>query len=492
MRALILGSDFVKLPNGDIKVLEVNTNTGVLTKGVQYLDFSPIEQLITSNSFTEVHLIFNDRNFLSPHEIYKNPSSNSFYNKIKQICTNLNVSFNEHIVETYAVTVPFIEDSEDKLIIRLAYDTTAVIDSEYTADKAGFLKLLNNKEYVPKHYTVETDTLETEEFSYTGSEPNYIVKSRINMDDRTVYPKLYKINNQTELTALKNSIDTNSYLIQEYIVSEEINNKLGIIRSIDLLYGSNLDILHLGSYKILNVFENDGNNTLEADGTIIKADRPKFITYTQKREAIYSYIIDEDTDVWMADGTKKPATELIVGDTIKTIKIPELPINEGLYSTDIWSGSVSDFVTNYTIESTTVQAIELANEDRLFLKISTNSGKIWHDLPATDILIKDGDIIRFRRLEDINIGDTIYLLNTETGELLEDTIIDKKIEWKTITIGTLDVEPSDLFLPFIDDGTFTLIQHNLCKAFCKQYKPCPNYNSPNCNQCSIAQCGGSK
>ena len=64
MRALILGSDFVKLPNGDIKVLEVNTNTGVLTKGVQYLDFSPIEQLITSNSFTEVHLIFNDRNFL--------------------------------------------------------------------------------------------------------------------------------------------------------------------------------------------------------------------------------------------------------------------------------------------------------------------------------------------------------------------------------------------------------------------------------------------
>lgn len=491
MRALVLGSDFIKTANGDIKLLEVNTNTGVLAKGVPFLNFSPLENLITTNGFTEVHLIFNDRNFLSPYKNYRK-DENSFYSKIKSICENLNIAFNEYLVESYAVTVPFIEDSESKLIIRLAYDTTAIIDSDYTSDKASFLNLFHSKEYIPKHYTQDVNNIGTDPFSYSGNEPNFIAKSRINMDDRTEWPRLYNIQNESELSSLKSGINTSDYFLQEYVVSDEINDKLNIIRSIDIVYGGNLDMIHLGSYKVLNVFKNTPDNTIDEERKYSKKDRPKYITYTQKRQASFAYIIDGDSQVWMGDGTKKIATDLVIDDVIKTIIIPELPINEGDYSVETWTGSVSDFISNYTIETTVVKHVEFAEEERLFLKITTNNGKVWHDLPHSDVLIKEGDRIRFRVLEDLEVGDIIYFVNSETNEVSEDVVASMEAEWKTITIGTLDVEPSDLFLPFVDEGTYTLIQHNLCKTYCKTFKPCPNYQSPNCNQCSGIQCGGSK
>ena len=492
MRAVILGSDFIKLPNGEIKLLETNTNVGILSKGTQYLNLTLLENLIDNNGFSEIHLIFNDRNFLGKFAGYKK-DPNSFYNKIKTMCETKSLSFNEYLVETNSVTVPYIEDGENKLIIRLAFDVTAMIDSEYTSDKFGFLNLFHNKPYIPKSYFSTTDDIGNESFSYTGNEPNFILKSRINMDDRTEYPKLYKVSNETDLQTLKSGIDSENYFIQEYVVSEEINNKLSIIRSIDLLYGPNLDVLHLGSYKILNVFENDSNNDIDVNGKYSSKDRPKYITYTEKREPVLSYIIDSETEIWMADGTKKIATDLVVGDSIKTIMIPDLPSNEGLYDVLEWSGSTSSFESGYTIGNTSVQYIELKQEDRVFKKLTTQSGKNWNDLPTSVILVKEGDLIKFKYLEDVIVGEVVYMLNTSTQTILEEVVASIDLEWKSITIGQLDVEPSDLFLPFIDEeSNFTLIQHNLCKTFCKTLKPCPNYQSPNCNQCSGIQCGGSK
>lgn len=492
MKAVVLGSDFIKLPNGDIKLLEVNTNVGVLSQGTQFLDFSILENLIDTNGISEIHLIFNDTNFIGKY-IGFTKDSNSFWSKIKQICENKNISFNEYLVDKTAVTVPYIEDTSNKLIIRIAYDTTAIIDSEYTSNKANFLNLLHEKSYIPKSYHSNIDDIGNQSFSYTGNEPNYIVKSNVNMDDRTVYPKLYRVENETQLNNIKNSIDSENYFIQEYLVSEEINNKLSIIRSIDLLYGSNLDVLHLGAYKVLNVFENDTNNLIDSDGLYSSKDRPKYITYTEKRFPLSTYIIDNETDVWMADGTKKLATELVIGDSIKTIYVPGLDLNEGIFHASLWSGSASDFANGYTIGTTTVEYIETNEEERIFKKITTESGKNWNDLPASEILVKDGSFIKFKYLEDIDIGDVIYIFDTQNQTLLEETVSNIELEWKKITIGQLDVEPNDLFLPFIDnESQFTIIQHNLCKAFCKQYLPCPNYQNPNCNTCSPVQCTNQK
>ena len=66
------------------------------------------------------------------------------------------------------------------------------------------------------------------------------------------------------------------------------------------------------------------------------------------------------------------------------------------------------------------------------------------------------------------IGDTIVTYN----------FVDEQVELKTISnleivfeenqiLGSLDVEPIDLYLPFVATD-FTIVQHNRCRPWCNQ------------------------
>jgi hypothetical protein len=126
----------------------------------------------------------------------------------------------------------------------------------------------------------------------------------------------------------------------------------------------------------------------------------------------------------------------------------------------------------------------------IFTKVTTGNGIVWSDLPTTEILIKEGvDTIKFKYLSDFEIGEELIFLNVQTETFVEDTIANIEYEFKTVTIGQLDVEPIDVFLPILD-GTprLALIQHNKCSLSCKNASPCPNFNNIACNTCTTAQC----
>ena len=109
------------------------------------------------------------------------------------------------------------------------------------------------------------------EFEYTLDLPNFIVKKRYPNYDRNDFPKLYKIQNLTELNTLKITIDEDTEFLQEFANSEIISDKRSIIRSIDIIYGSNLDIIHMGGYKISHsIMENIWDNTFDETGLLAK------------------------------------------------------------------------------------------------------------------------------------------------------------------------------------------------------------------------------
>jgi hypothetical protein len=76
--------------------------------------------------------------------------------------------------------------------------------------------------------------------------PNVILKSRYPNYDSKVYPELYQLNSVDELNTLKESLNGNYYL-QEFInnSNNQHEDKNGIIRSIDIIYGSNLDVINM-------------------------------------------------------------------------------------------------------------------------------------------------------------------------------------------------------------------------------------------------------
>ena len=222
MKSVLIATDLIKTLSGDIKVLETNTNALVNYKfddNIHYLD--NLTTFIQSNQFQTVHCIYPI-------------NSSNFTKKLKEICEPLNIAVVEHPLDIQSVTVPHIEDSEDILIIRISYDTTAIIDEDYCRDKFKLQSIINNKAYGSKTYIPgELDSFESmEDFTYSDAVPNYIVKKRFPNYNREIYPKLYKIQNLAELNTLKTTIESDCYL-QEFHHSELIQGKRCVIRSLE-------------------------------------------------------------------------------------------------------------------------------------------------------------------------------------------------------------------------------------------------------------------
>jgi hypothetical protein len=455
MKAVLISTDLIKKIDGSIKVLETNTNSWISADWSLY-DFSALINFIQTNNFAEVHGIV-------PTFIRQAST------KIKDICESISVTYVEHILSNDAVTVPFIEDSEDKLILRLSYDTTAIIDDEYCRDKFKLQSLLHNQEFGIKTYIPNEvdDFAGMEEFSHTDNVPNFIVKYRFPNYDKQQYPQLYKIENLAGLNALKASLSDNMF-IQEYVLSELVDDRRAVIRSLDFLYGSNLDIINIGSYHILNqIPESIWENTFDANGLLAKKDRPKYITHTLETTGEFDYVYDVDNEVAMADGTKKSFAALQIGDSVKALHIEGLNLDESAYDLETWTGNYNDFIQNVSIVNTSVASTrESTPISQLFIRLTLDDGTNWDDAKKSPLLVKDGDVIKFKRVNEMLVGDTIIIYNFENSEVQLKTITNLEIIFKEDQIlGALDAEPVDLYLPYVA-VEYAVVQHNLCRPFC--------------------------
>lgn len=483
MKAVLIASDYIKTSTGEYKVLEMNTNVslGTIAENMNVLDWGELTNFIDSNGFTKVNII------------YPGYSSN-FKEKVTDLYKDsTTVTINSFETQLNSITVPYVEDADDVLTIRISYDTTAIIDDEYCKDKYNFNKALGSDSLKPKSYIsgVSDDFSDLTEFNYSGDEPNFIIKKRYPDYDKYEFPKLYKITSLEELNTLKQSIQPDIEFLQEYLLSETINGTHGILRNVSLIYGSNLDVISLGGYKINHALPiTIWNNTYDTSNTLDKKDRAKYITYYYDVNARLNYLADGEDDVIMGDGTIKIFKDIVVGDVLKSVVIDSLPDDETTYSETGWTGSYQSFVDNFQITTTNVSAInESSPISDLFIKITVDGGVVWEDVPWTVILVKEGDNIRFKSFNDLKVGDVIEMVNIVDNVPVNKTIENLEIIFKyNIVLGSIDVEEKDIFLPLIANN-LTIIQHNACNAICNRLGPVPYCRSFNqCTNCSAGQC----
>jgi hypothetical protein len=62
MRAVLTGTDFVKDTDGSYKIFEINTNIGLQCDVTRYVNDTDFKEFISSNGFTEIHLIYTRNN----------------------------------------------------------------------------------------------------------------------------------------------------------------------------------------------------------------------------------------------------------------------------------------------------------------------------------------------------------------------------------------------------------------------------------------------
>jgi hypothetical protein len=503
MKAVIVATDLLKDTDGNFKILEINTNVGNVVADINsYFDIEVFNQFVVSNGIEVIEFI-NQSMALDDSMIDEEMAVDTIAKPFDAILSEYysgssTVTFTKHNVESTSVTIPFIEDSPNKLILRNAYDATALIDETYARDNFEFLKLMydTNTNSIPKTYFVDStlgiDSI-GENIRDNGEYPNFIVKERFPTINYEQYPKIYKINTAEELSDLKNSLPSNT-LLQEYIINTDdlLNNKLKTYRSVDMLYGSDLEVMnlftpyvHTNSTILSTTADFDENNELQY------WERPVYlqkVTNKNSRNKLKNYKVDADSKILDGDGFLKNINNIVLGDTLKSVQLNNLGWSDN--DMPIYSASVEDVTIGSSIINTNVTDIESFEGVSFWLKeITLNDGTIFSDVDNATVIAKVGtdadNMFRFIDFKGLNANDSIVVVNTTTNELEIKTISFIQYSYNKETIYKLEVEESDLYLTMEEQSnfpTYALIQHNP-PGSCTHY--CCNYESWYCsNPCN--------
>ena len=481
MRAVIIGTDFIKDVDGSFKTIETNTNVGMDVNLGKYIDSASFTNFILDNSFEEIHLIYTNPNIqitdysdIVNKDVDDNTSTFRDF-LINSICTPNNITFVPHLLEQNSITIPHIDDSSSKLIIRLAYDTTALIDDEYSRDNFAFLKLMHDTDSnsIPKSYINDVD-LGVDSIGTTlrdnGNHPNYCIKKRITPTDNKVYPKIYKVNTIEELNDLKSSLEVDEY-IQEYIYNtdELINNKTFHYRSVDLVYGQ-LDSLNLYVYEKTNILPIVDNCDFDDDNKVQIWDRPRYLSKVLNgtNEISIKLDADETTKLVLPDNSIITANNLSVNDSLKSIRFAN---DESFTNSDNFSSSFTDIVNSVSVTSTNVISKDTFNYVGNIVNIVLDNGSKFSDIPHGKIFkitedISSGSVqknVIMSTYDHLKIGDELILINNETNLIETKLIQNVEYSYESLNAYRIDVEESDLFLSMEEtenESKYAILTHN--------------------------------
>ena len=468
MKGVLIGTDYLEQGN-DVKILEINTNSTMFRDGVDLLDFNPLFDVITSNNITEFHFIYTEGVSITP----VGEGENRLITKLETLCSENNVTFYEYQVQRNSVTVPYIEDDDSKFILRQAYDTYAILDSNYTSDKLQFFSLMSGSEYVPKtYYSSSEDQMfldSLDSIDYTSQHPNLVQKDRYPAYDINEYPKISLLSNTNELSSKKEEISSSTnYLLQEFVYDDKnvVDGYYSVIRSFDIIYGGNLDIINMGGYRHSTLVPLDFcvNEFQSGSNDFNNKTRTKYINKNLTKD-LEIYHTDLESKILMSDDTLIGPDEINEGDVIKTIAFP------GYDSSSLmpWEQMFTlDYINDtFSYVSSSLISIESQEVDTLMVEITFDTGEKYIDShnSAYYMELSGSNETRFLPVNKTIEGDKVVFLNKNTNEFYSKEITNLElVHINGMKIFNLDFEPQDYFLVDINNDNHYAIMHNRCEG----------------------------
>lgn len=403
MRAVIVGLDFVYDSNGNLRPIEMNTNIGYsrvkIENDSEVFDMTGFQNFVTTNGFLKITYI---------------GVNAKIKEQIQNVCTNLSLEFESVGVGPTAITIPIVEDSATHLVVRTAFDTTAILDELYCKNKIGYLNLIKDSEFGSEFaYRNDENVLinTITNISDNGIHPNFILKAIAPAYNKTLYPKFYRVTTQVELDIILQNVTQDYFLMPFYFNQSKTHlDKVIKIRKISMLFPPNLESVHMGSYTDMSSLKLNDNvifssETFEVD----KSYRDSY--YTSDYSIVLPKLLDDDY-VIMADGTPKSGYDLQVGDIIKTIDVPNAEnvntvdelVNYHIDMDTFLSGVV--YSTNKVISK---KRIDASVENAV---ITFTDGTNWYDTISSNYLVYENNEIKFKKIQDFVAGDVVILIDT--------------------------------------------------------------------------------
>ena len=471
MRTVLLGTDFVYDKNNILKPIEINTST---TTSRNKLESPRGEMDFVFNNDNLISFI-NDNNFTGVVFIGLEPELSTV---LSDICQSINVTYEFVQTVGYSITVPYVEDSETKLIIRQSYDTTALVDDTYCRDKIEFMKLIQEELYGSQFaYKDESGNLVSNiaTIEDNGTHPNFILKSRYPDYDKEVYPKLYKVSNQEELDIVLENVTENYFLMPYYFnQSKVVNNKITKIRSLNILYPPTLESIQLGQYTdtTLRYITDVTYNT----DTFELGNEFNRVYVTSDKGFNMPKLIDTDL-VQLSDGTFKTALELQVGDELKTIIVPNADNVAYMTERVNYEIDLEAFLSGAIYTTNTVKAKYRIENEAIMATITFTDSSTWQDTSNSLYLVVNNNDVKFLGINQLVAGDLVVLIDTSNPNMVQS--ITKEVQSVTIENSDfygwiISVDKTHIFLTKTESGasdnllSYASLEHN-----CFSPQDCP-------------------
>jgi hypothetical protein len=469
MRAVIVGLDFVYDSGGNLRPIEMNTNIGYSTQKIEndneVFDMTDFQNFVTSNLFTKI-------TYMGANVKIKE--------QIQNVAANLSLEFETIATAPNSITIPYIEDSETHLIVRTSFDTTAILDSSYCANKIEYLNLIKDSEFGSEFaYLNDEDVLinNITNIQDNGIHPNFILKAIKPAYNKEVYPKFYKVTNQTELDLVLQNVTEDYFLMPYYFNESKVySNKVTKIRKISMLFPPNLESIHIGGYTDIAI-QKLTNNVTYSDETFEIDNLYRNIYYTSDFKINLPKLLDDDY-VIMADGSTKSGLDLQIGDIVRTIDIPNADNIDAVNVLANYQIDMQTFLDGVVYSTNKIISKKRIDINVEIAKITFTDETEWFDTINSSYLIYENNEIKFVKIMDFVPGNVVLLIDTSENEnvqIVEKIVQSINIVDEEFSGWTIGVERAHLFLTSTDNPTttyvsyFAAVEHNYASCFGTPY-----------------------
>jgi len=461
MKGTLYSADFVKNSLNEFKLLELNTDTDFPSASLVHFDWNPFISELHSASIDTVHVIYKD---FQKHTVQN----------FSESLANSEHTFNwETTVENPETIYPTdIQDSSTTFVLRLAYNEAAILDSEYCKNGIPLYKLFTNEDFggnIVPHYVSSSnddyvnDSLEKQ--INNQNIPDYAVKSGIVTSG--VHLDFYKFSSSSltpeqQFDEMIQSTYTDGDIISTYYDTTEGGQYVSSYRSCNILYGSSLDSIIIGAYKIPAWFEIPTQIETDPSSSINKVSnkhRYEFASNWPKEYWKNQGGVHSESELQPITGSIEKAKDTVVGKLYKSIDIAGLPDVDSYETITAWSVDgdtlpVGTSITSSQLISKQSSSVaygvlsEISMSDDTSLYLGSSLPLLVYDVNA--------DKIRFEYVNNLETGS--YKLFDASGSkvnIVENNLVVFDGEEYTYE---LNMESDDTYL--INNSGVFLIAHN--------------------------------
>jgi len=456
MKGVFFSTDFVRDKDGNLRLIEINTDSAISKGEDSYLDWSDFISKLDGK--TDLYL-------------QTKPHHERLVKSIKNAIIadgSFTGSIHEEIEDVNVIYPTYIEDSDDIFILRMAYDEGALLDSTYAKNDFNVLKLFSdndNTDDIVGFYHSGSDG-EFDELDRNINEnyiPDFAVKKTTPRKGFDL--KFSKVGN----TGSSDEIRVNSFLsaskeddvvIKNYYQSGS-SNKINSVRSYQIVYSSSLDLIHLGQ------FEMDAHLELNTSSLIEDNSSYNNVIPNHKFHSYATTEFSEDGGIGRTeyllrnDGGGDIAPSASIGDTYDSFFISGSPDTDDSSELHTWnySGKVLP-AGSYNTGSALYSIDEKVTRSNVLRKFTFTDGTHLRVAGINRLVTyKSGsDSIKYALAASIEAEDSIFkndgsLLNISSIDI---EIYDNEFEANTFAFDLEDVDT------FVVSGSNVVLHNGPC------------------------------